>query len=95
MPEKLALSVDQFAGSGSFGRLMRENVTTGEIPFRKAWLQAIVDQVEVSADVIRIVGDKASLQAAITGSSASTVAGCSQFCTEVALPRGIEPLFSP
>jgi hypothetical protein len=26
-----------------FGRLMRENVTTGEIPFRKAWLQAIVD----------------------------------------------------
>jgi len=26
-----------------FGRLMRETVTTGEIPFRKAWLQAIVD----------------------------------------------------
>lgn len=24
-----------------FGRLMRENVTTGEVPFRKAWLQYI------------------------------------------------------
>ncbi len=31
-----------------FGRLMRENVTTGAVPFRKAWLQAIVDRAEVS-----------------------------------------------
>lgn len=58
-----------------FGRLMRENVTTGEIPFRKAWLQAIVDRVEVGADVIRIVGDKASLEAAITGAGSSLTPG--------------------
>ncbi|WP_455960057.1 recombinase family protein [Methylorubrum aminovorans] len=58
-----------------FGRLMRENVTTGEIPFRKAWLQAIVDRVEVGANVICIVGDKASVEAAITGRGASNVAG--------------------
>ena len=54
---------------------MRENVTTGEIPFRKAWLQAIVDRVEVGADVIRIVGGKASLETAIldAGSAAPSV----------------------
>ncbi|MCJ2136984.1 recombinase family protein [Methylobacterium sp. J-026] len=58
-----------------FGRLMRENVTTGEIPFRKAWLQAIVDRVEVGADVIRIVGGKEALETAIldAGSAAPSV----------------------
>ena len=29
------------------GRLVRENVTAAEIPFRKVWLQAIVDRVKV------------------------------------------------
>ncbi|MFY9294937.1 MAG: recombinase family protein [Methylorubrum rhodinum] len=58
-----------------FGRLMRENVTTGEIPFRKAWLQAIVDRVEVGADVIRIIGDKASLESVISSGGSSSVPG--------------------
>ncbi|MCY1641040.1 hypothetical protein [Methylorubrum sp. SL192] len=40
---------------------MREHVTTGVIPFRKAWLRSTVDRVEVCADVIRIVDDKTSL----------------------------------
>ncbi|WP_010686697.1 hypothetical protein [Methylobacterium mesophilicum] len=35
-----------------FGPLMRTTVTRGEIPFRKAWLQAIVDRAEVEADAI-------------------------------------------
>ncbi|POR40195.1 recombinase family protein [Methylobacterium sp. V23] len=48
-----------------FGRLMRENVTGGAIPFRKAWLQAIVDRIEVDDTVIRIVGDKTSLEQAV------------------------------
>ncbi|TXN00562.1 hypothetical protein FV242_21455, partial [Methylobacterium sp. WL64] len=48
-----------------FGRLMRENVTAGEIPFRKAWLQAIVDRIEVDDSVIRIVGDRSSLEQAV------------------------------
>jgi hypothetical protein len=30
-----------------FGQAMRENLTTGEIPFRKAYLGSIVDRVEV------------------------------------------------
>lgn len=58
-----------------FGRLMRANVTSGEIPFRKAWLQAIVDRVEVGADVIRIVGDKENLETALTGTSGSAAPG--------------------
>ncbi|WP_449409267.1 recombinase family protein [Methylobacterium komagatae] len=58
-----------------FGRLLRENVTSGEIPFRKAWLQAIVDRVEVGADVIRIVGDKESLENALTDSGGEAVTG--------------------
>ncbi|WP_419829843.1 recombinase family protein [Methylobacterium sp.] len=58
-----------------FGTLMRENVTTGEIPFRKAWLQAIVDRVEVDDSVIRIIGDKANLEAVIAAGGASTPAG--------------------
>lgn len=58
-----------------FGQLMRANVTSGEIPFRKAWLQAIVDRVEVDADVIRIIGDKASLEAAIVGAASSAAPG--------------------
>ncbi|UMY16502.1 recombinase family protein [Methylobacterium organophilum] len=58
-----------------FGTLMRKNVTTGEIPFRKAWLQSIVDRVEVDDDVIRIVGDKANLEAAVASGAVQGTAG--------------------
>ncbi|MCJ2133255.1 hypothetical protein MKK69_04100 [Methylobacterium sp. J-026] len=55
------------------GRLMHEAVTTGEIPFRKARLQAIVDPAEVGADVIRIVGGKTALEtASLDAGSAAT-----------------------
>lgn len=54
---------------------MRANVTSGEIPFRKAWLQAIIDRIEVGADVIRIVGDRENLEAALTGAGGSAVLG--------------------
>ena len=61
-----------------FVRLMRENVTTCETLFRKAWLQAIVDRVEVGADVIRIIGGKADLEAAkIEGRSTAALSVCS------------------
>lgn len=52
-----------------------ENVTAGDIPFRKAWLQAIVDRVEVGADVIRIIGDQAGLEAPIAGAGSSSTPG--------------------
>lgn len=58
-----------------FGRLMREKVSSGEVPFRKAWLQAIVDRIEVGADMIRIIGDKESLETALTGADGTAVPG--------------------
>ena len=44
---------------------MRERITTGETPFRKAYLRSIVDAIEVDDKVIRIHGSKTSLEQAI------------------------------
>ena len=47
---------------------MREKITEGETPLRKAYLRSIVEAVEVDDKVIRIHGSKAGLeQAAIAG----------------------------
>ncbi len=56
-----------------FGRLMRENITTGETPFRKIYIRSVVERIEVGDEVIRIVGDKATLEEAIAGRA--TVSG--------------------
>src|SRR5262245_65269992 len=37
-----------------FGRSMREKFTTGSVPFRKAYLQSLIDVVEVDDHQIRI-----------------------------------------
>ena len=42
----------------SFGSLMRESMTTGSVPFYKAYLRAFIDAVEVDDRVIRIHGSK-------------------------------------
>lgn len=52
-----------------FGRAMRENITSGETPFRKAYLQAVIDRVEVDDGVVRIIGDKSTLEQAVAGLS--------------------------
>lgn len=52
-----------------FGRAMRENITTGEIPFRKAYLRSVIDRVEVDDHAIRIVGDRATLEQVMAGKS--------------------------
>ncbi len=54
-----------------FGRAMRENITTGEIPFRKAYIRSVVDRIEVDDDVIRIIGNKATLEQIIAGREAT------------------------
>jgi hypothetical protein len=41
-----------------FGQAMREKLTAGEVPLRKAHLDAIVDRVEVDDRQICIVGRK-------------------------------------
>ena len=48
-----------------FGKTMRERLTTGDVPFRKAYLGAIVDRVEVDDHEIRIVGRKDVLEQAV------------------------------
>lgn len=50
----------------SFSRIMRDNVTNGEVPFRKAYIRSLVDRIEVDDHVIRIIGDKATLEQAVT-----------------------------
>ena len=44
---------------------MRERLTTGAIPFRKAYLGAIIDRVEVDDGQIRIMGSKDVLERAV------------------------------
>ena len=48
-----------------FGQAMRDKLTTGEVPLRKAYLGAIVDRVEVDDRQIRIVGRKDVLEQAV------------------------------
>ena len=55
-----------------FGALMRKNLTSGEIPFRKAYLGAIIDRVEVDDGQIRIVGRKDVLEQAVLANGAVT-----------------------
>lgn len=48
-----------------FARAIRENITTGDIPFRKAWMRSIIERIEVDDGVIRIIGDKCTLEQAV------------------------------
>ncbi|MFZ0150807.1 MAG: recombinase family protein, partial [Xanthobacteraceae bacterium] len=62
-----------------FGRVLRENFSTGSVPFRKAYLQALIDSIEVHDDVVRIRGSKDVLEKAIFASQNG--ASCSQMST--------------
>jgi hypothetical protein len=54
-----------------FGQIMRENITSGPIPFRKAYIKSVVDRIEVDDHAIRIVGYKATLEQVIAGDQAA------------------------
>src|SRR5258708_4523360 len=49
----------------SFGRTMRQNLTTGSTPFRKAYLRSLIDVIEVDDVQIRIKGSKDVLETAV------------------------------
>jgi site-specific DNA recombinase len=51
----------------AFSRLMREKLDSGDTQARKAYLHSVISQIEVDNDKIRIIGDKATLAAAIAG----------------------------
>ena len=48
-----------------FTRTMREKLTTGEVPFRKAYLGSLLDRIEVDDGEVRIVGRKEVLEQAV------------------------------
>ena len=58
-----------------FGATMRENLTTGAVPFRKAVITSVVDRIEVDDHEIRIIGDKGTLERAVLSGSGGSSAG--------------------
>lgn len=62
-----------------FGRTMQENFSSGSIPFRKAYLRALVDVIEVDDQQIRIRGSKDLLEKAILAQNPES--WCSQMST--------------
>jgi hypothetical protein len=51
----------------AFGQLMRDNLTSGHVVFRKAYIGAMVDRIEVDDEQIRIIGQKDVPAAAVSG----------------------------
>ncbi|MCV0387187.1 MAG: recombinase family protein [Nitrobacter sp.] len=62
----------------AFASLMRENVANGAIPFRRAYLRSVIDQVEVDDAEIRIHGRRDVLERLVMGGGA-TPAGVPSF----------------
>ena len=67
-----------------FGRTMRENFTTGSIPFRKAYLQSLIDVIEVDDHQIRIKGRRDLLEKAVLATW-NGQPECSQMSTSTSL----------
>ena len=64
-----------------FGRAMREKFSTGSVPFRKAYLQSLIDVIEVDDTQIRIKGSKDVLERAVLAGEAGSAEG-SQMSTK-------------
>ncbi|MBG0809539.1 recombinase family protein [Methylosinus sp. H3A] len=58
----IAIEPDQLE---RFGTFMREKITVGETSFRRAYLRAVVEAIEVDDQVVRIHGSKTSLEQAV------------------------------
>jgi site-specific DNA recombinase len=63
-----------------FGRTIRENFSTGSVPFRKAYLRSLIDVIEVDDHQIRIKGNKELLEKAVLASQ-NAQSWCSQAST--------------
>jgi hypothetical protein len=59
---------------------MRENFSTGSVPFRKAYFQSLIDVIEVDDHQIRIKGNKDLLEKAVVASQ-NDQRWCSQTST--------------
>jgi site-specific DNA recombinase len=63
-----------------FARTMRENFSTGSVPFRKAYLQSLIDVIEVDDHQIRIKGSEDLLEKAVLATRNGGLE-CSQMST--------------
>jgi hypothetical protein len=50
---------------------MREKFTAGSVPFRKAYLQSLIDVVEVDDNQVRVKGSKEVLERAVLAGKAA------------------------
>jgi site-specific DNA recombinase len=73
-----------------FGRMMRENFSTGSVPFRKAYLQSLIESIEVDDSQVRIRGSKDVLEKAVLASQ-NEQAWCSQMSTKWRAGRDSNP----
>ena len=73
-----------------FGRTMRENFSTGSAPFRKAYLQSLIDVIEVDDAQIRIKGSKDVLERAVLAGGTGSLGG-SQMSTRWRAGRDSNP----
>lgn len=73
---------------GAFAELMRTNIMNGEIPFRRAYIRSLIDQVEVDDAEIRIHGRRSVLERLVMRRGGSRRSA--QFCSEVARPKRFE-----
>ncbi len=55
-----------------FSDLMRQRIQEGETPARKAWLNSIVDRIEVDEGIIRLYGRKDVLEQCVMAGTAAT-----------------------
>jgi site-specific DNA recombinase len=72
-----------------FGQSMRDKLTSGDVPFRKAYIGTIVDRIEVDDHQIRVLGRKDALEQAVLANGAP----CQEFavCSQMAHRAGFEP----
>ncbi len=63
-----------------FGRTMRENFSTGSVPFRKAYLRSLIDVIEIDDHQVRIKGSKELLEKTVLASQHGQ-SWCSQTST--------------
>ena len=60
---------------------MRTNISSGDTPFRRAYIRSVIDQVEVDDAEIRIIGRKSVLERLVMGGGAAP-AGVPSFVRE-------------
>jgi site-specific DNA recombinase len=78
MRPEARISEDKIA---AFVEVMRQNVLTGDTSFRRAYLRAVIDNVEVDDAEIRIHGRRTVLERLVMGGGAAP-AGVPSFVRE-------------